>query len=271
MATADSPTSTISSVASDRGNKAPAPDRELLDDLVIANRILFDQGVVDAFGHVSARHDKAPDRFLLARNMAPGQVTHADIIEFDLDGNPIDADGRRVYLERFIHGEIYRARPDVRAVVHNHSPTVVPFSIVPTQPFRPVCHMCGFIGGGAKNFEIREVAGDTSDLLIRSRELGTALARTLGSGLIALMRGHGATIVAESIPQVVYRAVYAEVNARLLAEALRLGPVTYLTEGEAESARINVESQVQRPWNLWKARVAADVRLGSTKSSDFSA
>jgi ribulose-5-phosphate 4-epimerase/fuculose-1-phosphate aldolase len=136
----------------------------------------------------------------------------------------------------------------------------VPFTIVPSQPFRPVCHMCGFIGAGANNFEIREVAGDASDLLIRSRELGAALAKTLGSGLIALMRGHGATIVAESIPHVVYRSVYAEVNAKLLSEALRLGPVTYLTEGEAATARANVESQVQRPWDLWKARVAGDVR-----------
>ena len=150
MEAANDPKVTVSSVAADRGDKAPAPAQELLDDLVIANRILFDQGVVDAFGHISARHDKTPDRFLLARNMAPGQVTHADIIEFDLDGNPIDANGRRVYLERFIHSEIYRARPDVMAVVHNHSPTVVPFSIVPSQPFRPVCHMCGFIGAGAR-------------------------------------------------------------------------------------------------------------------------
>ena len=260
MATANDPKVTVSAVAADHGAKAPPADPQLIDDIVIANRILFDHGVVDAFGHVSARHDKAPDRFLLARNMAPGQVTHADIIEFDLDGNPIDAAGRRVYLERFIHGEIYRARPDVMAIVHNHSPTVVPFTIVPSQPFRPVCHMCGFIGAGANNFEIREVAGDASDLLIRSRELGAALAKTLGSGLIALMRGHGATIVAESIPHVVYRSVYAEVNAKLLSEALRLGPVTYLTAGEAASARANVESQVQRPWDLWKARVVGDIK-----------
>jgi HCOMODA/2-hydroxy-3-carboxy-muconic semialdehyde decarboxylase len=262
MENGNNPKVTVSSIAADHGTKAPAPASELLDDLVIANRILFDQGVVDAFGHISARHDKAPDRFLLARNMAPGQVTRADIIEFDLDGNPIDADGRRVYLERFIHSEIYRARPDVMAVVHNHSPTVVPFSIVPSQPFRPVCHMCGFIGAGARNFEIREVAGDASDLLIRSRELGAALAHTLGPGLITLMRGHGATIVGESIRHAVYRAVYAEVNARLLSEALRLGPVTYLTEGEADTARANVESQVERPWNLWKARVATEVGPG---------
>ncbi len=143
MPATDHPGTSVTSVVPDRGNKAPPPNAELLDDLVIANRVLFDQGVVDAFGHVSVRHDKAKDRFLLARNMAPGQVTRADIIEFDLDGNPIDAAGRGVYLERFIHGEIYRVRPDVMAVVHNHSPTVVPFSIVRSQPFRPVCHMCG--------------------------------------------------------------------------------------------------------------------------------
>lgn len=261
MPVADDPMQSVSSSVVDRGVKAPAADKALIDDLVVANRILFDQGVVDAFGHVSARHDKAPDRFLLARNMAPGQVTHADIVEFDLDGNAIDAAGRRVYLERFIHSEIYRARPDVMAVVHNHSPTVVPFSVVPSQSFRPVCHMCGFIGRGAPNFEIRDVAGDATDLLIRSRELGAALARTLGSDLMTLMRGHGATIVAETVPQVVYRAVYAEVNARLLADALRLGPVTYLTEGEARTARDSTESQVARPWSLWKARVAADLGL----------
>ena len=256
MLVADDPAQTISAEVADRGVKAPAADPGLIEDLVAANRILFDQGVVDAFGHVSARHDKAADRFLLARNMAPGRVTRDDIVEFDLDGNAVDAGGRRVYLERFIHSEIYRARPDVMAVVHNHSPTVVPFSVVPSQAFRPVCHMCGFIGAGAPNFEIRDVAGDATDLLIRSRELGAALARTLGDSLITLMRGHGATIVAESVPHVVYRAVYAEVNARLLADALRLGPVTCLSEGEARTARANVETQVQRPWDLWKARVS---------------
>ena len=180
MLVADDPAQTISAEVADRGAKAPAADPGLIEDLVAANRILFDQGVVDAFGHVSARHDKAADRFLLARNMAPGRVTRDDIVEFDLDGNAVDAGGRRVYLERFIHSEIYRARPDVMAVVHNHSPTVVPFSVVPSQAFRPVCHMCGFIGAGAPNFEIRDVAGDATDLLIRSRELGAALARTLG-------------------------------------------------------------------------------------------
>jgi HCOMODA/2-hydroxy-3-carboxy-muconic semialdehyde decarboxylase len=231
-------------------------DGELLCDLAIANRILFDQGVVDAFGHISARHDQRPDRYLLARNMAPGLVTAEDIIEFDLDSNPIN-DDRRVYLERFIHGEIYRARPDVMAVVHSHSPTIVPFSVVPSVPLRPICHMCGFLGRGVPNFEIRETAGNATDLLIRSRELGVALARSLGTSYIVLMRGHGSTVVGESIQHAVYRAVYAETNARLQSEAQRLGgPITYLTAEEAEMTFKNVETQIARPWDLWKKRVA---------------
>ena len=130
----------------------------VLQDLVDANHILFHQGVVDSFGHVSVRHPARPERFLLARNMAPGSVTADDIIEFDLDGTAV-GDDRRVYLERFIHGEILRARPDVMAVVHSHSPSVVPFSIVPSVRFRPVCHMCGFMGAGANRFEIRDTSG----------------------------------------------------------------------------------------------------------------
>jgi ribulose-5-phosphate 4-epimerase/fuculose-1-phosphate aldolase len=230
-------------------------DTDLLDDLVAANHILFDQGVVDAFGHVSVRHDKRADRYLLARNMAPAQVTRDDIVEFELDSTPLAADGRPVYLERFIHGEIYRARPDVMAVVHSHSPTVVPFSVVPSVPLRPVCHMSGFLGAGAPNFEIRDVAGAATDLLITSRDLGAALARCLGSGLIVLMRGHGSTVVGATLQQAVYRAVYTEINARLQAEAMRLGPVTYLTPEEAATALKNVETQIKRPWDLWKARI----------------
>lgn len=240
-------------IATADGTGAPASD--LLEDLVTANHILFDQGVVDAFGHVSVRHDKRPDRYLLASNKAPGRVTRADLIAFDLDGTPISADGRPVYLERFIHGEIYRARPDVTAVVHSHSPTIVPFSVVRSVPLRPVCHMSGFLGAGAPNFEIRDTAGDASDLLITSRELGAALARSLGSGFIVLMRGHGSTVVGETLRHAVYRAVYAEINARLQSEALRLGPVTYLTAEEAAAALKKVETQIQRPWDLWKARV----------------
>ncbi|WP_129138986.1 class II aldolase/adducin family protein [Modicisalibacter coralii] len=230
---------------------------DLLQDLVHANHILFDEGVLDAFGHVSVRHPDRPDRFLLARNMAPGLVRAEDIIEFELDGTPVDADGRKVYLERFIHGEIYRARPDVMAVVHSHSPSVVPFSAVKSTPLRPMCHMSGFIGEGAPIFEIRDVAGDATDLLIRNAPLGESLAHSLGDNNVVLMRGHGATVTGPTLKQAVYRAVYVEVNARLQADALRLGPVEYLTPGEAKTAMEMIEGQVERPWQLWKQRAQA--------------
>ena len=162
-----------------------------------------------------------------------------------------------MYLERFIHGEIYRRRPDVMAVVHSHSPTVVPFSVVPNVKLRPVCHMSGFLGQGVPTFEIRDVAGEGSDLLIRSRELGAALAQSLGSALIVLMRGHGSTVVGETLRHAVYRAVYAEINARLQSEAMRFGePVIYLTPDEATATFKNIETQIKRPWDLWKKRVS---------------
>jgi HCOMODA/2-hydroxy-3-carboxy-muconic semialdehyde decarboxylase len=227
----------------------------LIEELAIANRILFREGVLDAFGHVSARHDRRPDRFLLARNMAPGLVTEEDILEFDLTGNAIDAKGRAVYLERFIHGEIYRARPDVMAVVHSHSPAVIPFGLVRRRPLRSVCHMASFIGICAPVFEIRTAAGNDSDLLIRTPELGVAMAQTLGSGPVVLMRGHGATVVGTDLKRAVFRAIYTEVNARLQAQALALGPVTYLSEGETQSSTKTIDTQVERAWNLWRMQV----------------
>jgi HCOMODA/2-hydroxy-3-carboxy-muconic semialdehyde decarboxylase len=220
-------------------------------DVVDANHILFDQGVVDGFGHVSMRHPLRPDRFLLARSMAPALVAADDVLVFDLDGAPIAAEGRAVYLERFIHGEIYRARPDVVAVVHSHSPAVVPFSVVRGTRLRPVCHMCGFLGAATPVFEIRDVAGRGSDLLIRDARLGAALARSLGQCAAVLMRGHGATVVGGSLRQAVFRAVYTEVGARLQAEAMRLGPVTYLTDDEAAAAAEANDAQIDRAWLLW--------------------
>lgn len=250
----------ISSIIDDLGSAAPAPAAELLDDLVSANHILFDQGIVDAFGHVSVRHDKDPERFLLSRNMAPATVGLEDIIEFHLDGTPVNAHGRAVYLERFIHGQIYRARPDVMAIVHSHSPTVLPFTVVSDVKFQPVCHMSGFLGQGVPVFEIRDTAGTASDLLVRSNELGRALADSLGEASFILMRGHGSTTVGPSIKHAVYRAVYAEVNANLQRDALRLGRVVYLSPEEAQTSRINVETQIQRPWDLWKSRVTTRVK-----------
>lgn len=231
--------------------------RELIQDLVVANHILYDQNVVDAFGHISVRHDKRPDRFLLARNMAPGRVTAEDIVEFTLDGEAVNANGRRVYLERFIHGELYRRRPDVNSVVHSHSHAIVPLSIVKGMRMKAVFHMAGFVGQGAPVFEIREAGGDETDLLISSNLLGRALAEKFDGSDIVLMRGHGSTVVGNSIHRAVYRAVYAELNARYQLEAMKLGEVVYLTEGESRAAVQNVEAQVHRPWDLWVEQARA--------------
>jgi ribulose-5-phosphate 4-epimerase/fuculose-1-phosphate aldolase len=254
-------------IAVDVADNAPASSEtsaQLIETLVLANHILFDQGVVDAFGHVSVRHDKQPDRFLLARNMAPGRVDAEDIIEFTFDGEAVNANGRKVYLERFIHGEIYRRRPDVQAVVHSHSHAIVPLSVVKGVKLRALFHMAGFVGQGAPVFEIRETGGEATDLLISSSRLGAALAEKFDASDIVLMRGHGSTVVGGSLQQVVYRAVYAEINARYQLEASHLGEVVYLTEGESEAAVRNVEAQMQRPWDLWveqaKARRAGNER-----------
>lgn len=231
----------------------PPAASELVDKLVVANRILYRQGVVDGFGHVSARHDKSPGHFLLARNMAPGLVRRDDIITFDLDGTALDAEGRRVYLERFIHGEIYRARPDVQAIVHSHSPSVIPFGVT-GQPLRPIFHMSGFLGEGAALFEIRETGGDT-DMLIRDNRLGKALADTLGARSTVLMRGHGSTVVGTSIEQALYRAIYAEVNAKLQLQAVTLGEVNYLNPREAAMAAATNDTQLARVWELWRREI----------------
>ena len=234
---------------------APGTDAApaLIADLVTANHILFDQAVVDAFGHVSVRHDKRPDRFLLARNMAPGDVTAADIVEFDLDGGAVNGNGRKVYLERFIHGEIFRRRPDVMSVVHSHSHSIVPLSVVKGAKLRALFHMAGFIGQDTPVFEIRDAGSDGTDLLISDNALGRALAEKFDNADIVLMRGHGSTVVANSIPLAVYRAVYAELNARYQLQAGQLGDITFLTEAEGKACVNRVEGQVQRPWDLWKA------------------
>jgi ribulose-5-phosphate 4-epimerase/fuculose-1-phosphate aldolase len=243
--------------AADTAAPGEAASAALVEELVAANHILFDQGVVDAFGHVSVRHDKRPDRFLLARNMAPGRVTAEDIIEFTLDGEPVNAKGRRVYLERFIHGEILRRRPDVMAVVHSHSHSIVPLSVVKGARLQALFHMAGFIGQGAPVFEIRDAGGDGTDLLISNNALGRALAALFDASDIALMRGHGSTVVGGSIRQAVYRAVYAELNARYQLEAGRMGEITFLTEAESAACVRNVEAQVQRPWDLWLEQARA--------------
>lgn len=232
-----------------------APDETLIEELVLANHILFNEGVVDGFGHVSARHDKDPSRFLLSRSIAPGTVTAADIMEHGLDGNPVDPQGRRPYLERFIHSEIYRTRPDVLAIVHSHSPAVIPFGVTGTS-LRPVSHMGGFLGASTPIFEIRDAGGPATDMLIRSPHLGAALARTLGAAPFSLMRGHGSIAVGISVKQVVYRAVYAEMNARIQLEAMKLGEITFLNEAEAANTDAANSANLDRPWDLWKKKIA---------------
>lgn len=244
--------SPASAGVADAPGLAGAPSGALVDDLVAANHILFDQGVVDAFGHVSVRHDGEPGQFLLACNTAPGKVGRGDVVTFNLDGEPLDGGGRKVYLERYIHSEIYRAHPDVHAVVHSHSPAIVPFTVQKDIRLQALFHMAGFIGTSAPVFDIRDVAGNASDLLIRSAELGAALAACFTGSRIVLMRGHGSTVVADTLQKAVFRAVYAEINARFQGAAMNMGEVNYLTEAEGLACMQSNEGQVQRPWALWK-------------------
>jgi HCOMODA/2-hydroxy-3-carboxy-muconic semialdehyde decarboxylase len=231
-------------------------DPALMEDLVAANRILARQGVVDAFGHVSVRHNRDANRYLVARSLAPALVTAGDIVEYDLDSNPIDLDGRGQFSERFIHGEIYKARPDVMAVVHNHSPSVVAFSIS-NQPLRPVYHMPAFIGDRLKVFDIRSALGMT-DILVSNGERGRALVEVMRDDPAVLMRGHGVAIVGDSLPLVVGRSVYLELNARILSQAIALGgEVTYLDPAEARLLMEGGEHRgFLRAWELWKQDVS---------------
>jgi ribulose-5-phosphate 4-epimerase/fuculose-1-phosphate aldolase len=229
-------------------------DPSLVDDLVAANRILVDQGVLDGYGHVSVRHNTDPNRYLMAWSVAPEMVTGGDILEYDLDSNAVDARGKALYLERFIHGEIYKARPDVKAVVHSHSPSVIPFG-VSAVPLRPLYHMSAFVGGGVPIFDIRAATGEMTDMLVRNPALGRALAQTLAARPAALMRGHGAVVTGPALPAAVVRSVYLEMNARLQAQAMALGgPVTYLDEEEARKADASIMGTYGRPWALWKKK-----------------
>jgi HCOMODA/2-hydroxy-3-carboxy-muconic semialdehyde decarboxylase len=225
-------------------------DPQLIDDLVSANRILADQGVLDAYGHVSIRHPTNPNRYLVSRAMSPANVTAADIMEFDLDSNPVDPRGRSLFLERFIHGEIYKARPDVNAVIHSHSPGVIPFGIT-NVPMRPVMHTAAFLHVGVPVFEIRD-AGGVTDLLVRNGALAKALAATLGSKPVALMRGHGDVVVGPNVKRATIRAVYTEVNARLQTIALGLGgPINYVSPEEG-ALRDKNPGEEGRAWDGWK-------------------
>ena len=232
-------------------------NEELLDDLVAANRILAEYGVIDAYGHVSIRSPDEPKRFLLARAIAPETVQREDILEYDLDAQALDARGRDSVNERFIHSEIYRARPDVIAVVHNHSPSVVPFSVTGVK-MRALFHMASFIGDGLPNFEIRK-AKKGSDLLVRTPQLGAALAKSLGKKPAALMRGHGSVVTGENLQRAVGRSIYLEISARMQMQALLLSKqITFL-----DAAEVKASAPVQdykRAWPLWRDKALARAR-----------
>jgi HCOMODA/2-hydroxy-3-carboxy-muconic semialdehyde decarboxylase len=235
-------------------------DPEIIDDLVAANRTLASLNVLDAFGHVSMRDPRNPRRYLISRSIAPESVSAPDIIALDLDSRAVHAEdeAKLLYRERFIHGEIYRARPDVNAVVHSHSPTVVPFTVT-RQKLRPILHNAGFLGLGAPLFEIRRTAGRKTDLMILTPGLGKSLAKALGrDAAVVLMRGHGDSVVAPSLPNAVFRAYYAEVNARQQLAALTIGgPINFMTEEEALTSNEAMLKASARPWALWRKKALA--------------
>ena len=237
-----------------------------LEDLVAAYRVLAEYGVIDAYGHVSIRSPRDRNRYYLARAIAPERVQVEDMIEYDLDSRPIDeregepAGGWESVRERFIHGEVFRSRPEVMAVVHNHSPSVVPFSVTGV-PMKALFHMAAFVGDGLPNFEIRDVQKGT-DLLVKTPQLGKALAQSLGPKPAALMRGHGAVVVGENLPRAVGRSVYLELSARMQMQALLLagqnGRITYLDEAEVK-ASVPVQDY-NRAWPMWREKALAKAR-----------
>jgi HCOMODA/2-hydroxy-3-carboxy-muconic semialdehyde decarboxylase len=237
--------------------RLPKLPKDMLDDLVLANKILFHYDVVDAFGHVSVRHPDDPNFYFMARHLPPGMVTHKDIVTFDMESNPLTHSDRPQYSERFIHSEVYKLRPDVNSVVHCHARSLLPFGAAKGARLRPMSHMCGFLGCGVPIFEIRD-AGGMTDMLIRNSELGKALAEKLGDKNVVLMRGHGATMIGVSIMESVYRAFYSMDNAAVQMQSHLLaqgGEVEFLNEEESEKSMRG--RNIPRAWSLWKHQMTA--------------
>ena len=233
-------------------------DEQRIGDLVVANHILANEQVLDGFGHISVRSVRNPQHFYMSRALAPALVTVDDIMEFDENSEPVNPQGRSMYGERYIHGEILRARPDVNAVVHSHSPEVVPFSVTKT-PLRALAHLAGFLGAApVPVFEIRDVLGPDNDMLVRDKRTGAALAKVLGARAVVLMRGHGMAVVAPSVRMVVLRAIYTQLNAKIEAGALKLGAPTFMNA--AESSRTDPP---ERPWEIWAADAERAVRASA--------
>jgi ribulose-5-phosphate 4-epimerase/fuculose-1-phosphate aldolase len=229
-------------------------EREVLEDLAAASRILADQGVFDAAGHVSMRHPRHTERFLMSRSLAPALVTAADIMEFSLDSEACDARGRTPFIERFLHGEIYRKRPDVMAIAHGHCPSVIPFGLVAT-PMRATYHNAAFLAAGVPIFDIRDRFGAT-DIVISGSEKGAALAEALGDKSVVLLRAHGVVVVAPNLQAAVFRAVFTEISARVQLQAAVLGgPIAALDAEEGRKADAINLATVGRSWELWKRRI----------------
>jgi ribulose-5-phosphate 4-epimerase/fuculose-1-phosphate aldolase len=227
----------------------------LLRDLVVANRILANERVVDALGHVSVRHPDRADRFFLSCSRSPELVALDDIMEYDLDCNPIDQRGRPMYFERPIHGAIYRMRPDVMSVVHNHAYEVIPFGLTKKVKLRPVVHPACGLGHDVPVWDIRDKFGDTN-MLVTNLDQGRDLAARLGKGQVALMRGHGCVVAAPKLKEAVLTSIYLKVNAQLQSEAMRLGDVIYLSPGEIEKTAevVNSDNSINRMWEYWRRR-----------------
>ena len=231
--------------------KKLAASKTLIDDLVAGSRILADHGVLDAYGHISARSDKRPEHFIMSRSRAPALVTAADLVEWNADSEAATGDKRKGFIERYIHGEIYRKRPDVMAVVHSHSPSVIPFGVTRTK-LRPVYHMGSFLWSGAPVWDIRKVR-EENDVLVRDRPLGEALAGALGKCNCVLMRGHGMTVIGASVQEAVFRSIYTEMNARLQMQAMQLeGPIEFLSDEEGRRSMASNAGTLERPWEVWK-------------------
>lgn len=224
--------------------------QRVLADLVIANRILANENVVDAYGHVSVRHPADPGRYYLARSLAPSMIRREDIMQFDLEGRALEGDTRQPYLERFIHGAVYEARPDVLAVVHAHAEDVLPFGISPV-PLRPVIHSGSFMGAEVPVWDIRDRFGDTN-LLVTNMAQGRDLALRLGANNVSLMRGHGFVAAARSLIEVVRMSVYVPRNARVQMAAMRLGEVKPLSPGEIAARNAGYKPHSPETWRAWE-------------------
>jgi HCOMODA/2-hydroxy-3-carboxy-muconic semialdehyde decarboxylase len=234
---------------------------DIIEELVTANRILANEGIVDSFGHVSVRHPQRKDRYLLSRARAPERIEPSDIMEFTLEGEPINLKGRAPYTERFIHGAIYQKRPDVQSVVHNHSPSTIPFGIT-GKTLKPLLHMCASIGHDVPLWDSHDKFGDTA-LLVNSMAMGRDLAKRLGKGRTALMRGHGAVVAGQSIRHAVFVSIYLELNAKLQMQSMAMGKIKFLYPGEVDAVIARTSHYtLNRAWENWARRAGRKMQEG---------